>query len=57
MLARAFRPGGTLSKPCVFLEINRYFYPSTCSTTRVRADSTTLEIFVLESQNYATSKP
>ena len=42
---------------CVFFTLNRSFYPSTSSTTSVRADSSILllieEIQVLWSQSYA----
>ena len=40
---------------CVFFTLNRSFYPSTSSTTSVRADSPILEeIQVMWSQSYAT---
>ena len=40
---------------CVFFKFNRSFYPSTSSTTSLRADSSILEdIKVLWSQSYAT---
>ena len=43
------------SSVCVFFTLNRSLYPSTSSTTRVRADSPILqEIQVLRSRTYAT---
>ena len=46
---------GMVDGVCVFFTLNRSFYPSTSSTTSVRADSSILEeIQVLWSQSYAT---
>ena len=42
---------------CVFLTLNRSFYPSTTSTRSVRADSSPWAIQALWSQNYDTEIP
>ena len=52
MMTSSTWPGGLV---CVFFTLNRYFYPSTSSTTSIRTDSSILEeIHIMWSQSYAT---
>ena len=59
-LAATEVPANSRRSCCVFFTLNRSLYPSTSSTTSVRALSTILErleIQALWSQNYATEIP